>query len=213
MSSDSQRVFLDRPWDLEQYASAPGPGGDEWSYRSTDHATWLIRTHSTARRRLYNPHDHLTLEDLEPVRVTVQFVNGVRRVIVNNWTEQSRTVGAPWTGYTLACLKLEEPLASAADPIAGSTQDDVDFDDVAVHVGRHYHVESGVKPMQESGPRPSTANGTLGCIFLHGHSMKTWSSPPPSSSTDSAAVGGVEPAPSGHHPRENHWDMAEGVEV
>ena len=74
---------------------------------------WLIRSHGESRKRKFHPvHKScpLELERLGPQRVTVRFLDGIRKMEFDEWnggTGDQRTADdLPWSGFTMFPLRM-----------------------------------------------------------------------------------------------------------
>ena len=87
-------------------------GKDRWDLAMVE-SGWLIRSHGESRKRKFHPvHKSCPLElgRLGPQRVTVRFLDGVRKIEFDEWnggTGDQRTAdNLPWNGYTMFPLRM-----------------------------------------------------------------------------------------------------------
>ena len=117
------------PQNKSKYLQRPR-GKDRWDLSMVE-SGWLIRSHGESRKRKFHPvHKScpLELERLGPQRVTVRFLDGIRKMEFDEWSggtgDQRTADDLPWNGFTMFPLRLGQQVhheATADDTRAIST--------------------------------------------------------------------------------------------
>ena len=117
------------PQNKSKYLQRPR-GKDRWDLSMVE-SGWLIRSHGESRKRKFHPvHKScpLELERLGPQRVTVRFLDGIRKMELDEWSggtgDQRTADDLPWSGFTMFPLRLGQQVhneATADDTRAIST--------------------------------------------------------------------------------------------
>ena len=99
------------PQNKSKYLQLPR-GKDRWDLSMVE-SGWLIRSHGESRKRKFHPvHKScpLDLDRLGPQRVTVRFVDGLRKLEIDEWSsgpgDQRTADNLPWSGYTMFPLRM-----------------------------------------------------------------------------------------------------------
>ena len=96
-------------------------GKDRWDLSMVE-SGWLIRSHGESRKRKFHPvHKScpLDLERLGPHRVTVRFLDGIRKMEFDEWSggsgDQRTADNLPWSGFTMFPLRMVQQDRDEAD--------------------------------------------------------------------------------------------------